>query len=1080
MRYGQANNKKDWYFFIRKTRVAIVLSLIILVLGYICIKLSPQEIYPDTSSPVVYVSATYNGASSSIMETTVANVIEAGLTGLDNLEYMESNCSDGYYSLSIYFKAGSNKDVNLLNVKNQLQEIDFQLPPEVQKEGISAITTSGEKGAIILNLSSKNDSWEQLDLANYAKSNIVDRLKMVEGVADCVLSGIGDYSMRIWLDPQKMAALGVTSGDINYALNEQNGQFVIGTLGTPPLDTPQDIQMLIKADNLLSSVKDFENVVIKSSSAHGQVLLKDVAKIELGSSDYSSYAMVGEKTTALIQIIPTSGANMVKLSNDLNKKVGQINKWLPKGLELNIIYDNATYMKEAINEVIGTIFITVIIVVLVILLFLGDFVSTLVPCVTIPISLIGAFGILYIFHMTINMLTLFALILAVSVVVDDAIVVVENVSRHLQEGNSSKRATQVTMEEVGITLVTMAVVLMTVFFPICFIPGFTGILYKQFAIFLSSAIIISAVCALTLSPAMTSVLMQRNSDKEKFERGELGLWSKCYHLFNTFFNKLSQLYTDCVKIFVYNPKITIVTYLCVLFLMITVFMIIPKAFVPDEDQGILYGTVYMNNTSTIQKSKNTIKNIIGKIQNVEGINIDKLLTIGYEDSATMYIQLKDWKERHLNIAQKLSRKLTHKQNDLSSVGLQSELMEKLSGDDDVYVNVSAPSALGAGSNNAFEFNLISMGDYKHEDLTKYADKLVEALRNNKKISYAYNTYNGAIPIYVMHIDYKKAMALNISIHELTSTLSSFIGSSNVSNFTKNGKNYEVRMQADGKFRRDKQDLSKLYVRSNTGVMVPVEAVISLEEVYSSSKITRFNQSRSICVIAQKYGNVSAGDAIKEIERIAKEILPSDIGYEWSGSSLQVIESAKQTTFIVALALLFIYFFLVALYNSWSIPAVILIVSPVSIVGAMIFLLMLGKPFDLYSQIGVITLIGLSAKQSILFVEFAMNQSEVNNLSPQNASILAAGMRFRAILMTELSFLVGVIPMLFAIGPSANSRISLAATVFGGMLTTVSVGAILTPGFFSIIQTYLNKLPKAAEEEYYQENNEDLLNEETFF
>ena len=1074
------SNKKDWYFFIKKTRVAIVLSLIIVVLGYICIKLLPQEIYPDTSTPVVYVSAQYTGASSSIMETTVANIIEAGLTGLDNLEYMQSECMDGYYSLSIYFKAGSNKDVNLLNVKNQLQEIDFQLPPEVQKEGVSAITTSGEKGAIILNLSSKNDTWEQLDLANYAKSNIVDRLKMVNGVADATLSGIGDYSMRIWLDPQKMASLGVTVNDINYALNEQNGQFVIGTLGTPPLDTPQERQMLIKSDNLLASAKDFENVVIRSSSTHGQVLLKDVARIELGSSDYSSYAMVGTKTTALIQIIPTAGANMVELSNDIEKKVKQINKWLPHGLELSVIYDNAIYMKESINEVIQTIFITIIIVMLVILLFLGDWVSTMVPCVTIPISLIGAFGILYLFHMSINLLTLFALILAVSVVVDDAIVVVENVNRHLQEGNSPKRATQLTIEEVGVTLVTMAIILMTVFFPICFIPGFTGILYKQFAVFLSAAIIISAVCALTLSPAMTSVMMSKTSDKEKFAQGKLGLWSKCFYLFNKFFDKLSQIYTDCVKIFVYNPKITITTYLCVLFLMISIFSIIPKTFVPDEDQGIVFGSVYLDNSSTIQKSKNSVKKIMSKISNVEGLDLKKILIIGSETNATMYIQLKNWKDRNLNIIQKIKRKISKQQDDLSSLGIQAVLTEVTDNIDDIYVNITMPSALGSGTDNGFEFNLISMGNYKNEQLSQYADKIVEKLKHNKKIASAYNTYYGTVPMYILHIDYKKALALNISTQELTSTLASFIGSTNVSNFTKNGKNYEVRMQADGKFRRDKNDLNKIYVRSNTGIMIPVGAVISLEEVQSAPSISRFNQNRSICIYAQKANGVSAGEAIQEMENVAKSILPSDITYEWSGSSLQVLESSRQTAFIIALALLFIYFFLVALYNSWSIPAVILIVSPVSIVGALVFLLMLGKPFDLYSQIGVITLIGLAAKQSILFVEFAMTQKESNNVSVQNASILAANMRFRAILMTELSFLIGVIPMLFATGPSANSRISLAATVFGGMLTTVSVGAVLTPGFYAIIQGFVDKLPKAVEEEYYQENDEDASYEETFF
>lgn len=1074
------SKKKDWYFFIKRTRIAIVLSLIILILGYLSVKRLPQEVYPDISSPVVYVDASYTGASASVMETSVASVIEAGLTGLDNVQYMESNCSDGSYSLSIYFKSGSNKDVNLLNVKNQLQEINFQLPSEVQRNGVSAVTTSSDKGSIMLNLYSKKDKWEQLDLANYARSNIINRLKMVDGVADVVISGMGDYSMRIWLDPQKMAALGITPFEVNAALNEQNAQYVVGTLGAPPLDVPQDIQMTIKADSLLSTPEEFGNVIIKTSGSNGQVLLKDISRIELGSDDYSSFALVGNKNTAIMQIIPNSGANLVQLSNNINETVKQINRWIPRDLSLNVIYDDAIYMKESINEVVTTIIITIVIVSLIILLFLGNVVSTLIPCVAIPISLIGAFIVLYMFGMTINMFTLFALILAVSVVVDDAIVVVENVNRHIADGASAKKATQLTMEEIGITLVTMSLILMAVFFPICFMAGFTGILYKQFAVFLSASIIISAICALTLSPAMSSVLLRRDSDMELFAQGKKGLFSLIFSLFNKFFDKLSGFYTNCVKSLVYSPKLTIIVYTIIVLLMIVGFYVIPKAFVQNEDQGLVVASVQIRDNSTVDKTKAITKKIVRTIGEIEGIDPRKLIIFGNETSASMFIQLKEWQDRNLSILQKIQRRMLKKPHDLSNNAILEEILKRTEKIEGATVNAYVPASLGNDS-QGLTINVVSSANYTLEELSGFADKLAEKINENKLFAYAYNTNMGTYPMYIMHIDYKKALAMNVSIESLTSTMSSFIGSSVVSEFTKNGKNYQVVMQADNNFRRDRHDLRRLYVQSGTGAMIPVEAVMYLEEVQSPPVITRLNQNRSVCVIAQNTSKISTGTAMKIMEQYADAILPSGVTYEWTGSSLQEIEATNQTIFVISLALLFIYFFLVALYESWTIPVVILIVSPVSIVGAIIFLLMLGKPFDIYSQIGVITLIGLSAKQSILFVEFAMTQMKASNLSIQSAAILAASMRFRAIAMTELSFLIGVLPMLFAVGPSANSRISLAATVFGGMFTTMTIGAVLTPGFYSILQTYLDRLPKQVEEENYVEEDKDsLINEKEFY
>ena len=629
----------------------------------------------------------------------------------------------------------------------------------------------------------------------------------------------------------------------------------------------------------------------------------------------------------------------------------------------------------------------------------------------------------------------------------------------------------------GVTLVTMSLILMTVFFPICFIGGFTGILYKQFAVFLSASIIISAICALTLSPAMTSVMLNKDSSFESFAQGKKGLWSKCYYLFNKLFDKIGEAYTECVRVFVYRPKITITTYLCVIFLMVVAYHMLPKSFIPDEDQGLVYVRASVSESSTVQRTRELAKQVIDEIKGIEGVAPNRLLVMGGKNSFNIYVQLKEWNNRNVTLIGKIVRRINKRPTSLSNIAIQGEISKRIKNINGAQIYAYSPQAMSQNS-SGLEFNVIGSDVYKLEQISEYADKIVSRLENNDAFDYIYNTYSGTYPLYIMRIDYKKAMALNISVQELTSTLSTFIGSSSVSNFTKNGKNYNVIMQSEETFRRNKNDLNKIYVRSMNGVMVPITTIIDLEEVNSTAEITRFNQNRSVRIVAENSEKVTTGQAIKIIEDCANEILPKGLSYEWSGNSLMEIESSKQTVVIICLALLFIYFFLVALYNSWTIPVVVLIVAPVSIVGALIFQLMLGQSFNLYSQIGIITLIGLAAKQSILFVEFAMAQKETGNLNIQNAAIIAAKMRFRAILMTELSFLIGVIPMLFATGPSANSRISLAATVFGGMLTTVSIGAILTPGFYAMIQSFVDKVyKKNVEEEYYDKKSEGINEEE---
>lgn len=1015
--------------FIRRPKLAMIISLVIILAGLIAMVNLPVEEYPSITPPQVIVSATYSGASADVVASTVAAPIELQLNGVDNMIYMQSDSRSGSYKLTIYFEIGTDPDMALVNVQNQLQLVNPRLPEQVKKYGLTVKKSTGGPGILMIALTSPHKTYNSLFLANYARRFLKDEIDRINGVGETSVFGAGEYAMRIWLNPERMASLGVTPTDVSAAIEAQNTQTPAGFLGGEPMTTPQVIKFTLKTKGRLKTVEEFENIIIKANPDGANVKIKDIGRVEQGSNAYTSRSRVEGTEIAILSISQRPEANAIALADKIIAKMNIVSKSFPTDMEWSVHYDNTEFVRESIHEVISAIILAVILVSIVTYLFLGTARAAFIPFCAIPVSLIGVFIFMSVFKFSINLLILFGLVLAVGLVVDDAIVVLENTQRHIQEGKSPKEATEITMQEVFGAVIATSLVLMAVFVPVSFMTGITGQMFRQFALCLATSIGLSTLVALTLSPALCSLILKSGEEKADFE---------FIQKFDNWFNEVRDKYLNLVHYFVSKPKNTLKLLGFIFGFILFMFLIIPKGFLPDEDKGALFTQIQLPDSATLARSDRVGQEVAKEIAKIKGVK-DTLEIAGFSGDNTVLVvtSLEPWSKR--------------KSAKLSQASIQAQINRKYRHYSEGTVATFAPSSIsGMSMFGGFEYMLLDKGDKTPEELFNVTQKFLQEARKNPKFSKLFTTYTSSLPQIKVEIDEEKAMSQGVDILSVYNTLAAQLGSTYVNDYNLYNRVYRVYIQADAPYRIKPSDLDKIYVKNNLGYMVPINSIIKLVDTVGPYTISRFNMYPAVTINGVPANNVSSGQAMNEMEKISDKILDKDMGYEWSGTSFQEKKSAGQIGPILAMALTFVYLFLVALYESWTLPIAVMLISPVALVGALFFQYVSGYSLDIYAQIGLVMLVGLGTKQAILIVEFAKDAMEKDGLNYIDAALQAAKLRFRAVMMTNIAFLLGLLPLILAKGAGAGSRHSIGMTVFGGMIAVSFIGSILVPSFFVMV------------------------------
>ena len=1021
--------EKTGNLFIKRPKLAIVISLAIMLAGMLMITALPLEEYPSITPPQVVVTATYAGASSDVVEDTIAAPVEAQLNGVEDMIYMSSTSQNGQYQLTLYFEIGSDPDMAVVNVQNQLQLVTPRLPEEVRRYGLSVKKSTGGPGLMMISISSPTNTYDSLYIANYASIFIKDELARIKGVGKVQVFGSKDYSMRIWLDAAKMANLGVSVSEVNAAIQNQNTQVPAGDLGVEPMKNKQMIKLTMRTKGRLKDVSEFENIIIRSKTDGSQIKLKDIARVELGAESYSYFSRIGGKDTAMISVSQLPEANAIDLSNKIRAKMEELSKSFPQGIEYKIQRDETEFVRESIKEVINAIALAIVLVGIVTYMFLGSARAALVPFCAIPVSLIGVFIFMNILGFSINLLILFALVLAVGLVVDDAIVVLENTQRHIQEGKNPVDATEVTMKEVFGAVLATSLVLMAVFVPVSFMAGITGQMFRQFALCIASSIGLSTLVALTLAPALCAMILKSGEEKADFE---------FIQKFDDWFNNVRDKYLEGVKVFIDSPKITISLFTGIIIFTSVMFYLIPKGFLPTEDKGAIFSQIQLPDGSSASRTEMVAAEVEKRILNMDGVDTTITL-VGYsgENTALIVAQLKNWSER--------------KSKDQSMQSILTKIKKEFANYPSATIaSFSPPSISGLGMFGGFEYQLLDKGDRTPQELYQEAQKMIDEANKNPAFQMVYTSFTADLPQLLIKVDEDKALAQGVDISEIYSALSGYFGKSYVNDFNKYGRVYRVYLQADDEFREKPSDINKIYVKNKLGTMVPLSSVVTISNIVGPYSLTRFNMYPAITINGQARNGVSSGQAMSAMENLSDTVLPKDMGYAWSGSSLQEKESSGQIGPILAMSLVFIYLFLVGLYESWMLPIAVLLISPVALVGALFFQYVAGYSLDLYSQIGLVMLIGLSTKQAILIIEFAKDAHQ-SGMSIKDAAMQAAKLRFRAVMMTNIAFILGLLPLVFAKGAGAASRNSVGMTVFGGMMAVAFIGTFLVPAFFVMVE-----------------------------
>ena len=1021
-------------FFITRPIFASVLSIIIVLAGLAAALKLPISQYPQIAPPTVTITANYPGASAETLSKTVAAPIEEQLSGVDNLLYFSSSAdSSGALTITATFEVGTDADQATFNVSNRVNIATPRLPEEVRRNGLIVQKRSNDILMVVM-LTSTDKAHDRLFLSNYATLKVLDELKRTQGVGDATIFGGQDYAMRVWLRPDRMAQLNVTTTDIAAAIAAQNNQYAAGKIGQEPSTTGQSLVYTVTTKGRLIDPEQFGSIIIKADGPRGLLQLKDVARIELGAQNYNVTSALNGQTGVAIPIFLQTGANALDTSNGVKAKMKELELRYPKGMITTIPFDTSDFVKETIKEVLKTFAEALVLVVLVVFLFLQSWRATLIPIIAVPISLIGTFAGLYLFGFSINLLTLFAMILAIGIVVDDAIVVLENTERLMsEEGLDPLPAAIKSIQQVSAAVVAIVLVLCAVFVPVAFLGGIAGELYRQFAVTVAISVVISGVVALTLTPALCAIILRKTHGENRF-----------FKFFNNSFSKLTNVYIRAVSITLRHKMVGGLAFVGIVVALLSLIKMVPGSFVPAEDQGYVITLVNLPDGATLSRTTKTTESIRAAIASDKAVSsqfavngLELLSGANKTSAATMFVRLKDWSDRTTSADEVVAK--------LLGIGMSQP--------DGLGFAVNPPAIRGLGAAGGFEVFVQSQTDTDPIKLATVMNSLMEAMRADPNLKGLNSFFRPTVPQLRIDVDEAKALSLGVRISDIYATLQSTMGSLYVNDFNRNGRTYRVQLQAEAEFRMKPEDLGKVYVRSQpnaqsiNGNMIPLSAISKITNIIGAEQLERFNGLLSAKIFGSGAQGVSSGDAILAVERIAKANLPEGYQIAWTGQAYQEKRTGSAAIFAFSFAIVMVFLILAAQFETWALPLAVIMAVPFALAGAFLAVLLRGMPNDIYFQIGLITLIGLAAKNAILIVEFA-SQKMKEGMPVAQAAIEAARLRFRPIVMTSMAFVLGIIPLVIATGAGAAARRSMGTGVFGGMILATFIATIFIPLFFT--------------------------------